>query len=687
MMGSKLRQDKKNKNHYLFYSIVATFVINIVCSFQVFGGATWSTRTVDTPARTGGCSGSYTISLNVASSALNNMASGATVSITFNAATGIDATTCTGGTYNGTAIGSMTLTATTINFSAPVARTSGAAFTIVLNGIIHGPSVSAGTVSVSVTATVGSNTGTTTNSYTTSAFGGTTSSAGADQNVCATTATFAGNSVAAGETGVWSKISGSGTTTTPSSPTSGVTGLGSLANTFRWTITITATGCKSSDDVIITNNNDLSSVLAYASSNCPASNTVAELTLSSSPGTIQWQQNINGGGWTNIAGATTNPYNITGINATYTFRANVTTACGTYAISAAPAITSYGMSDFTGGNVNYATANASGDCYNNLTAGQTYCFSFVYSHYIEMDWQPNGCAACPDVYVKYVGGGVSSSVSTGSCSVNASSMTGGPGGCVHVEMTSCTSCGISMYDKNCGLIVSGGYQFGDGCASPAMVQGDVYYICFTVPATCGGMSMCPMINCTAGNCAAGPLPIELLYLNAVSFNDKVQLYWATATESNNDYFTVERTSDGENFTVVGKINGEGNSTSILNYNMVDDVPLEGVSYYRLKQTDYDGKYAYSKLVSINSESSDNNIKLAYFYVDNSNEVLRYGLDLFDNKNYSIQIIDVLGHVLTSQKLTATENTFRSIDISGLSKGVYFFKITGGSEMITKKFFR
>jgi len=92
------------------------------------------------------------------------------------------------------------------------------------------------------------------------------------------------------------------------------------------------------------------------------------------------------------------------------------------------------------------------------------------------------------------------------------------------------------------------------------------------------------------------LPIELLYFKAVVCDKNVCLDWAT--ETNNDFFTVEKSKDGFNFVSVGTIKGAG-TTSLLNtYSSVDDNPHHGTSYYRLKQTDFDGKFTYSQIVAV-----------------------------------------------------------------------------------------
>ncbi len=520
----------------------------------------------------------------------------------------------------------------------------------------------------------------------TPAQGPTTSAAGADQAVCAP-ATLAGNSVAGGETGAWTKVSGTGTITTPSSPTSGLTSLGIGDNVFQWTITLTSTGCTSSNDVTINNKDGTTGLTAYASTNCPVSTTSAVLsTLPSSYSytSMKWQQSDNGGAYADIGGATTTPYTATLVAGhTYTYKAVFTNSCGTYTSPASTAaVTPYSMQDYTGGTPTYATADAASHCYNSLTVGKKYCFAFVYFHDLEIDWLPNGCAACTELWQKYSGGSTGqSSVGGTGCSITQTAS----GSCAISTMTGCASCVPTMYDNNCGVVVSNGFQNGAGCASPAMTEGNVYYVCFTVPAGCGGMSMCPQIKCATGNCAANPLPIQLLYFDVVAINGKVQLNWETATETNNDYFTLERSTDAANYEEIGKVKGAGNSATEIHYNSVDEHPFEGISYYRLKQTDYDGKFAYSKLVSVEL-NTDNPLKLIYVTPDPTKKNLQYQFRYNQTTPLLVEVVNVVGKTVYSQKISS-ENTGQPVtmDVIGLSKGVYFIKISDGIYSQMKKF--
>ena len=96
------------------------------------------------------------------------------------------------------------------------------------------------------------------------------------------------------------------------------------------------------------------------------------------------------------------------------------------------------------------------------------------------------------------------------------------------------------------------------------------------------------------------LPIELLNFDGVSHNGYNLLYWTTLSEINNDYFSIEKTLDGNTYNVVGVIDGSGNSQNLNKYELKDYSVENVINYYRLKQTDFDGNHKYSDLISIDN---------------------------------------------------------------------------------------
>ena len=94
------------------------------------------------------------------------------------------------------------------------------------------------------------------------------------------------------------------------------------------------------------------------------------------------------------------------------------------------------------------------------------------------------------------------------------------------------------------------------------------------------------------------LPIELASFDVEVVNAEVEIGWTTSTEINNDYFTVFRSVDGHHFEELARVEGAGNSNQVLTYTFEDENPLRGTSYYRLRQTDYDGKFEEFEIVSV-----------------------------------------------------------------------------------------
>jgi len=161
-----------------------------------------------------------------------------------------------------------------------------------------------------------------------------------------------------------------------------------------------------------------------------------------------------------------------------------------------------------------------------------------------------------------------------------------------------------------------------------------------------------------------PLPIELVSFNAKLNTDIVNLDWTTASEINNDYFTIEKSKDGIIWEIVSKQNGAGNSNTIINYADVDNNPYEGISFYRLKQTDFNGKYVYSNLVSINNS---NKIPVTA-YPNPVKDILTLS-NL--NTNDIIKIYNASGQIVFS-------GNSKTINSTNWSNGIYEIVITNSN---------
>ena len=185
---------------------------------------------------------------------------------------------------------------------------------------------------------------------------------------------------------------------------------------------------------------------------------------------------------------------------------------------------------------------------------------------------------------------------------------------------------------------------------------------------------------TEGGFGLNVLPIELLNFTARNINNQeVLLEWTTATETNNDFFTLERSVDGENFERIGRVDGAGNATQILNYSFVDDDPFSGVSYYRLKQTDFDGSFQYSDLRAVEVFGDEQFDLKSVFRSDGGLRLIYTS----DNPFLTLEIFDMTGKRVHSQSL---ENEANSIIYPNIARGVYLLRLSNGNHMASEKFF-
>ncbi len=144
----------------------------------------------------------------------------------------------------------------------------------------------------------------------------------------------------------------------------------------------------------------------------------------------------------------------------------------------------------------------------------------------------------------------------------------------------------------------GDFTSGVTLISPSSVDGSNNTATFTVDFTTGQYY-------TLGSTEPAALPITLISFNASAMENQVAIDWSTAQEVNNSFYTIERSRDGQLFEVAGFVEGAGNSNKILEYTYYDTKPLDGISYYRLKQTDFNGEFDYSEVrrVRMNLEGS------------------------------------------------------------------------------------
>ena len=179
----------------------------------------------------------------------------------------------------------------------------------------------------------------------------------------------------------------------------------------------------------------------------------------------------------------------------------------------------------------------------------------------------------------------------------------------------------------------------------------------------------------------GPLPIELFYFKSKVNNNTIKLLWATASEINFDYFTVERSIDGKNFEAIGEVNGHGDSNEIIYYSHVDSSPIAGISYYRLKATDFDGSVEYHQVISVNFKVEVNKF-IVYPNPVRSFDRLNIMFSSNSTINNVMTISDSFGSVIYQGIIS---NGVNSLTLpNNINPGVYIISVNNGNQVKTTR---
>lgn len=160
-----------------------------------------------------------------------------------------------------------------------------------------------------------------------------------------------------------------------------------------------------------------------------------------------------------------------------------------------------------------------------------------------------------------------------------------------------------------------------------------------------------------------PLPVQFHSFNADLKGRSTALSFSTATETDNDYFTIERSGDGRAFDAIGKIQGAGNSAVKQSYSFTDENPLPGVNYYRIKQTDYNGSYNYTEVKSVRHRISNSIVTPG-----KTDGILFVTSDL---NSYDVVVYNTAGQEVQRNKSLSGDQNF---SIENLQPGIYFVRI-------------
>jgi hypothetical protein len=248
------------------------------------------------------------------------------------------------------------------------------------------------------------------------------------------------------------------------------------------------------------------------------------------------------------------------------------------------------------------------------------------------------------------------------------------------------------------VVISATTNSTNACASATAGVGKVVYFNYDLPAALtitnlsstqtyniavyavNGNGYTANMSTTPATLTSVSLPIELLSFTAKKVNKTVTLHWSTATERQNEWFEVERAEDGIAFSTIGKIKGAGDSQSTLDYELMDAAPKPGTNYYRLKQTDFDGQFTYSPVVTVQFDGLGG---FRLFPVPVKDQ-LQLQLDEPDAFESAWFVYNTLGQLVLSGQMPADQSML-DLDVADLTPGMYLLQRTSDRARSSRMF--
>ncbi|MEO1438467.1 MAG: T9SS type A sorting domain-containing protein [Bacteroidota bacterium] len=215
---------------------------------------------------------------------------------------------------------------------------------------------------------------------------------------------------------------------------------------------------------------------------------------------------------------------------------------------------------------------------------------------------------------------------------------------------------------------------------------------WTVDVNCPGASCGTLTAATGfggglnGDAAACPfppisLPVELIRFDAFSTADEIVLEWSTASEFQNNYFEIQKSTDGINFETIGRVDAAGTTQIEQAYSYIDNNPVKGKNYYRLEQVDFDGKTNLSEVQVVDFTGVDV-ISLTIFPNPAQTQVRIRMSQAFEQDTH-VRLFNTLGQVVLSSEVSARQG-FIDLDVSNLPKGAYILDLFDGARQATQK---
>lgn len=183
----------------------------------------------------------------------------------------------------------------------------------------------------------------------------------------------------------------------------------------------------------------------------------------------------------------------------------------------------------------------------------------------------------------------------------------------------------------------------------------------------------------------GPLPVTLAGFAAKKSDDEktVLIDWITISEVNNDYFTIQRSNDGKHFSELTRVDGSGNTTIMHRYSLVDENPLDGTSYYRLKQTDFNGRTEIFKTVAVTIKTIRNTNSTISVFPNPFSDSFIARFESVVEQEANISIFSVDGILVFSENIIVESgnNVYKYENQDGLKEGTYLIMVNSTSAVI------
>ena len=173
------------------------------------------------------------------------------------------------------------------------------------------------------------------------------------------------------------------------------------------------------------------------------------------------------------------------------------------------------------------------------------------------------------------------------------------------------------------------------------------------------------------------LPIHLLSFTGERVSEGIQLHWRTATEQNNDYMAIERAGPDFQFTEIGRVSGVGTTTEPQDYDFLDEAPLAGVNYYRLRQVDIDGTMEYHPVIPVDFVEPSRADALRAF-PNPASEYIRAAWQAGNDQPATLRLFTTSGQLLQTCRVNGQNGT-HELPVEGLAPGIYHLQLEQGGQ--------